>query len=395
MQTSLKSQVLSHPLFGLLFRSHFLLASIASIAGLTVWLAWLDGYLLVGNEGLSPLTWHTHEMLFGFAATVAIGFVLTAVQTWTGSPSITGKPCAILVLLWCCSRASIWINTDVSIVLAMIFQTFWWIGVIATFSHLVLSTKNRRNYGFIPILSLMGVFNIAILWLDITGEMQMSMHLAKTMVLLFTLLMTLVGGRIIPLFTANGTGSPPIAKWAHLDLAIITSTVFSIIFFCSSELMHSSQTLLGPLFCLTGILHIIRLARWRFFSTIRVPLLWSLHLSYGFMALGIFWMGLSYLVADVRFSDGLHLVTVGAIGLMIIAVMSRVALGHTGRPLKPNPLIAFAFSLMVIAAIARAVLPSFGEFMLSWHLSAALWVLAFLLFIYVYWPILSSPRHNI
>lgn len=382
------------PILGLLFRSHFLLASIASIMGLGIWIMWLNGYGFATQSGLSPIIWHTHEMLFGFAATVAVGFLLTAVQTWTGQASITGKPCLALILLWCGSRAAIWINTDISIYIAILLQCLWWAGVIGAFSRLVIGTHNRRNFGFIPILCLMGIFNIAILVLDMAGNPHLSMHLAKTMVLLFTLLMTIIGGRVIPMFTANGTQTPPIPKLNALDLALIISVVFSIAFFCFGELMHSSSTLLGPLLCLSGVLHMVRLSRWRSASTLKVPLLWSLHIAYGFMALGVFWMGVSFITDTVRFSDGLHLVTVGAIGLMIIAMMSRVSLGHTGRPLTPRPAITFAFLLMVFAAIARAALPALGQVSLSWHISATLWIAAFGLFIYVYWPILTSPRHN-
>ena len=142
----------------------------------------------------------------------------------------------------------------------------------------------------------------------------------------------------------------------------------------------------------SALLHLIRMSRWRSKATLKVSLLWSLHLAYFFMALGLLLLGSSYFNIGITFSAGLHLITVGAIGLMILAMMSRVSLGHTGRLLTTKPIINIAFMLMVFSAMSRVLLPLFNFTQAAWLLSAFLWCLAGLIFIYTYWPILTSAR---
>jgi uncharacterized protein involved in response to NO len=143
---------------------------------------------------------------------------------------------------------------------------------------------------------------------------------------------------------------------------------------------------------LAGCLHLIRMTTWSTFKTINVPLLWSLHASYAFMGCGLIVLGLSYYSNTLPFATALHLITIGGIGLMIISMMSRVSLGHTGRLLIVKPPVIFAFIMIICAALLRFTLSLTGYPLIAWIISALLWVIAFAIFFFAYWPVLSAPR---
>lgn len=382
------------PIFNLAFRSLFLLAALFSSLSLVIWIASLNGWSLLSSTGLSSLVWHTHEMLFAFAATVAVGFVLTAVQTWTGVSSVKGRPLAMLIALWLMTRLLIWLNTEASIYLAIVSSAIWWSLVIVQFSGIVFRANNQRNYLFIPILSVLACLNLTMLIADINGFSPLAMHLAKTAVLLFCLIMTLVGGRVIPFFTVRGANTPPAGNIALLEKLLMPLLALTVALYALSYLLEIT-VVVGAMLIIIGALQIIRLSLWHPFKTASVPLLWSLHISYLAMALGLIIMGVSYFTFSLTFSAGLHTITVGAMGLMILAMMSRVSLGHTGRKLELKKIITFAFVLMVLATLVRVLLPEFGLHLFGWTFSAILWCCAFSSFLWVYTPILFAPRADL
>ncbi len=377
-----------HTLWRLPFRSCFLLAAIASSASLLIWIALLNGWIQVSAGTLSPSLWHAHEMLFGFGATVVVGFILTAVQTWTGEKSMHGKPVILLTVLWLLSRTFIWLNQDLTIMLAAVSQACWWLLSIVWFARLVIRTANRRNYLFIPLLSVLASVNLIVLIASLLEHQDIALHLARSCVLLFTLVMGIVGGRVIPFFTVRGANTDPVTPALFVErlllpVAISGITVFIVGYFITLPFTPAA------LMISTGLLHLLRMTRWKGLKTISVPLLWSLHIAYGFMALGLITLGLSYLpVAILSFSNALHLITVGAMGLMILSMMSRVSLGHTGRPLVVKPVITFALLLMVVTTLIRVVLPQLGFPLAGWTISALLWAICGLAFVTIYTPIL-------
>ncbi len=383
----------NHPVFEFAFRAFFLLGSFTSIVALIVWLANLNGTFTFELSGLSPIVWHAHEMIFGFAATVAVGFILTAVQTWTGRPTVSQKPLALLILLWCITRVCFWLNTGDSIYLGIALQSLWWLSVIFFYSRIVLAAQNRRNYLFIPLLIVMASLNIGMLWLDMVNQAHSSLHLARTAVMLFTLLMTVVGGRVIPFFTVKGANTAAIVMPKVLEHLVLIAAILAVTVFFIGPNYISSDIFVGVMFS-AGLLHFIRMLFWRTSSTFKVPLLWSLHLSYLLMAVGVFLLGVSQLSAGVQVSSALHLITIGGIGLMITSMMSRVSLGHTGRMLQPKQVISWAFLMMFAAAIVRLVFPYYALVMEGWALSVLLWIAAQVIFLLVYIPILTSPRHQ-
>ena len=379
--------------FELAFRPYFLLASASSVIALSLWLLVLSGYVSFSTTGLSAVNWHIHEMLFGYGAAIAVGFILTAVQTWTGQASISGKPLAALVLVWCLIRLAIWLNTATTVQLAIGLQSLWWLSAIICYGRLVLVSKNKRNYLFVPLLTLLGSANVAMLWADISGNSDIALHIARSAVLLFTILMSIVGGRVIPFFTVRGANTAPITTKPLLEWGLLLSSIIAVASFISSRFVQLPYTP-GTLMILVASLHLMRLGFWRTAATFSVPLLWSLHIAYLLMAIGLLLLGVSYFTTAISFSAALHLITIGGLGLMTLAMMSRVSLGHTGRALDTRKIVNWAFISMIAAAISRAVLIYWLSPVTAWTLSALLWLVAMLIFLFVYWPILTSPRQQ-
>ncbi|MDO6765410.1 NnrS family protein [Agarivorans sp. 1_MG-2023] len=376
----------------LAFRPFFLLATLSSAISIGLWILLLNGNMLIGSQGLSPHVWHAHEMLIGFGTTVAVGFILTAVQTWTGQPSIKGKALAGLVLLWCLARIGFYINDANSAIAATALQGIWWLSVVVIYSKLVFKAQNRRNYIFIALLSVMTLINLGMLVADLNGNSALALHLSRTMVLLFTIMMALVGGRVIPFFTVRGAKTEAIECPAWVNQLVGPFAIATVLVFIS-DYFTATFGIVPIALMVLGLLHLLRLAYWRSIKTVKVPLLWSLHLSYLLMALGLILLGASYYLPQLTFSNALHLITIGAIGLMIFAMMSRVSLGHTGRTLVIKPVITLAFLLLMAATLFRTFM-AITDPLQAWNISAGLWISANVLFLVVYVPILSSKRQS-
>jgi uncharacterized protein involved in response to NO len=398
--SSALNYVAQHPVLDLPFRSYFLLSVACSMVALGIWAAYFNGYFTFAESGISPLTWHTHEMIFGFGATVAVGFILTAAQTWTGQASIKGLAVLAFVGLWLLVRVALLINSPSTIIVAIVLQSFWWLGSIVVFTRLVLKGNNRRNYLFIPLLSALMLLNIALLLLDFNGYHELTRHIARTSVLMFCLLMGILGGRVIPFFTVSGAKLDPIKTPNWLTTLLTITSILGVLAFFSSafiELPFSPAILMIA----AGLLHLIRQAYWRSFATRRVALLWSLHIAYFALGLGLILLGLSYFQTQsidyfnvsITFGDALHLITIAAMGLMIFAMMCRVSLGHTGRPLIPSKLVSWIFFLIIFSALTRAILPTItSQPLLAWNISALVWLIAGLFFLKVYLPILTAKK---
>ncbi|WP_426369954.1 NnrS family protein [Pseudocolwellia sp. HL-MZ7] len=398
-----KKTIFEHVIFDLPFRSYFLLAPAFAIICLTLWLAFLNGVFSFNTTGLTPVVWHLHEMIFGFSATIAVAFILTASQTWTGSRSLHGKALALLILVWLAVRIALIINTEYSVLTALVLQAIWWIAVIYIYTKQVISAQNKRNYLFIAILFLMALMNTLVLVTDISGNTHIALHLSRSMILIFVLLMSLIGGRVIPFFTVRGANTEAITTPNWLNISLIIVSLLSIVVFILSGFFD--LPIMPAIFMITAsILHFIRLLHWRTLNTLSVPLLWSLHTSYLFISLGLFMLGLSYYNIGISFSDALHLLTIGAMSLMILAMMSRVSLGHTNRALKVKNIISLSFIIMLIAALIRSFAPylpkelfqalHLNPTLFSWSLSAALWIVAMLIFLKTYWPILTTVKKH-
>lgn len=380
------------PVWELAFRPWFITATLSSVISMGLWLMYLHGQFTgLSSQGLTPVIWHIHEMLFGFGATIAVAFLLTAAQTWTNRRSINGLPLIVLTLIWLSVRGLLWSSNSNLLMLAVALQATWWLISIAYIANMVFRANSNRNYQFIPLLFTMMTLNICFLLADINGYTELALHLSRTMILLFGLLVGIIGGRVIPFFTGRGADNAHVKATPLLDKLLPIVTLLGVSVFFTGYFVNLPFTP-APLLILAGILHLLRLLNWDSIATLKVPLLWSLHASYLALALGLITLGLSYHIDFLRFADALHLITIGTIGAMILSMIARVSLGHTGRALKPHFSINIAFMLMLFGALARVILPLAQQPILAWDISALCWIIAFSLFIWHYTSILLSPK---
>lgn len=413
------------------FRPFFLLAGCWAVLAISVWLATLVG-IWHGNSLLPATLWHAHEMLFGFGALVAAGFLLTAAQNWTARPGLQGRLLLLSCVLWLSARLLALFATGAVGVWSLLgCQLGWWLCVVWALSRQLIPAQSRNNYVFLPLLTLMALLNITVLLLA-NGQPLLAGLLCQSMVLLFCLLMGIVGGRVIPFFTARTTSTQQ-ATTPRLDHVLFWLTCVGITVFISNSLLvvvaDSSHAMVlalrvtgATLLLCIGLLHLLRLGFWSNWQVLRHPLLWSLHGAYLAMALGVLLLGLLLLgnavvsamvAAKVLPSsallpnaltlqkDVLHLIAISAMAGMMLAMMARVSLGHTGRPLQAPRRMALAFAAVLSAGLLRSVAtvtPLWLPSQLSpttaqlWLTSGLLWLGAFALFVRCYWPVLTQAR---
>ncbi|WP_287147718.1 NnrS family protein [Aeromonas sp.] len=378
------------PLLRLGFRPFFLLGALFSAVAMLGWLAQLNGWILLPGVG-NPIWWHAHEMLFGFGAAIVAGFLLTAVQNWTAHPGIRGWPLALVVGLWAIPRCLLpWLGEGNP---ALMMMDLMWLPLCAWFlAKPIIVTRQWRNLFFVPLLVVLTLLNGASwLWHEewITIE-----RLLITTVLLFTTLIAVMGGRVIPFFTARGTDQEKAAPLPWLERTALASLWLILLAWLLLPAQWATSTYIVPLYIVAAGLHLWRQLRWHLPSTFSHPLLWSLHLAYLFIPLGLLALGAQAAGLTITLSTASHLLSAGCMGTMILGMMTRVSLGHSGRALQVGRRMRCAFALVIAAAVIRVVLPLLwpAYTLHGWNLSGLAWVGAYGLFVWVYAPILSSPR---
>ncbi|MDN3522986.1 NnrS family protein [Halomonas ramblicola] len=381
------------PVARLAFRPFFLLAALFGVASMGVWLAfWHGGILLRPQGGL--MFWHQHEMLFGFAAAVVAGFLLTAVQNWTGLPSLRGGPLLALVALWLAARILMAFPMGLPAWLPALVDLVFLPAVGVVMARRVIAARRWRNLIFLPALGLLTLANLAMHLGVIDGDAVLIRQAAYLAVLLITLLMVVVGGRVIAMFTANRLGlgrRAPIRALEFLSLGSVMAVVLAQLLVMLGVALPAGP--LAGLMALAALANAVRMARWHGLASWREPLLWGLHLSYASIPLGLAMWALALLGAW-RAELAVHALTVGGMGTMMLAMMSRVSLGHTGRPIRTLPGIGVALALMVAAALLRAPLLALVPQITHWtyNLGILFWCLAYGIFLVHYTGPLLSPR---
>lgn len=389
----------SMAVWDLAFRPFFILASLASVFSLILWLLYLNtGSVLSDQQLLSPLLWHIHEMFFAFTLTMAIGFILTAVQTWTGLRSLHGSSLVFLTAIWISIRILLLVNSDDVpglLLVVMVLQALWWLIVLRTFYRLLTTAGSKRNYIFLPLLTALMIMQLSFLYLSQTS-VELVIHLAHSAMLIFSIIVGLVAGRVIPMFTRNALvikyqqkiKATPLLDKALLAFSILGSINFLLSYFVVLPL-HPAWVLF-----LVGGLHLLRLIHWGSLYTLTNPLLWSLHFSYFCLASGLILIALSFFSEQIRIADAFHLITLGVFGGMILAMITRVSLGHTGRALQINPWLSLALFVIFIAASLRVILAILGQHLWAWNSSALLWIFSYSVFLIFFIPLLIKPRDS-
>lgn len=373
------------------FRPMFLAAGSWAIVAIAIWLAMFLGYIRLPIR-FDPLAWHIHEMLFGFVMAAVAGFLLTAIPNWTGRLPVRGRPLALLAGLWLLGRIVCLISADLPAWLVIVADLSFPIVLLAVSAREIITGRNWRN---LPMTAPLAVFVTADLLmhlesLDVPVPSGLGWRLGLAAPIL---LISVIGGRIIPSFTRNW-----LFKRNSAFLPAPHGTVDSV----AVGLLHAGLILWAvfPDFRVTGAvllaaaaLNAWRLARWAGVGTRTEPLLFVLHVGYAWVVVGTALLGLSILDTGVPVASAIHALTAGAIGTMILAVMPRVTLGHTGRDLTASRATVAIFVLITAAGITRVCA--------SWHtddmmillaLSAASWIAAFGLFEIAYGPMLLTRK---
>ena len=377
------------PLFRLGFRPFFLLGALFSCLAMLGWVGQLNNWFALPGIG-NPIWWHAHEMLFGFGAAIVAGFLLTAVQNWTAHPGVRSWPLALIVGLWVLPRCLLpWLGEGNLILMALDLA---WLPLCAWFlAKPVIMTRQWRNLFFVPLLLIMTLLNGASwLWRDEWSAVE---HLLITTVLLFTTLIAVMGGRVIPFFTARGTGQEKAPPSPWLERGALASLWLILLLWLLPDSWTNSLYMV-PLYIVAAGLHLGRQLRWRPGTTLAQPLLWSLHLAYLFIPLGLLALAAQAAGLPLSLSLASHLLSAGCMGTMILGMIARVSLGHSGRALHVGRRITLAFALVILSAFMRVLLPLYWPSLTltGWNLSGWSWIAAYGLFVWVYTPILTRPR---
>jgi uncharacterized protein involved in response to NO len=377
----------------LAFRPFFLLGAVFSIIALVLWGASLHGWLSHAYRGYSQL-WHGHEMLFGFVAAILVGFLLTAVQNWTGLRSAHGNRLLLLILLWLGGRLAVWFAAEMPWWLVIVLDSSFLLYAAWLLGSLLIKKQQKRNYFAVLAILLLTADNVVFHLGVAAGHLQTATYALHSVILLITLLMTVIGGRVIPMFTGNTTQIPPRKRIQWLDKSGLALLWAMVVIFLFQLQFYLAESLLAVIFVFAAVLIAARCALWRPMSTWPHPLLWSLHLSYWFIPLGLLLIACHYAGMAISLSTALHALTVGAMGGLILSMMSRVSLGHSGRPIVPAPAIRLALALVLFSALSRVgiILIEPALSIWAWWLSIGLWVIAYGLFLFRYTGILTSPR---
>lgn len=396
------------------FRPFFLGAGVWACLAVPLWIAVLSGVLAL-PDAIDPLAWHRHELVFGYGGAVVAGFVFTAIPNWTGRLPLAGAPLGAFALLWLAGRVLLltgtpplpWIAAGVDAAFLILLALF-----------IIREVVPARNWRNLPIGALVGLLALA----NGLGHLEMTGVAAdrglgwRLGVAVLVGLISLIGGRIVPSFTTNWLrrqgDSRPARPFDRYDRLVLAATMAALACWAFDVAGAASGGSPGPgltgtgltgpaltsamvagLFVTVGLAHLVRLARWRGWRTGGEALVLILHLGYAWIPVGFILLGIATLGRGDLTTAALHAWTAGAIGTMTLAVMTRAALGHSGRALTAGPAVRASYALVLLAAALRVAAPMLPlPYLTALQLSAAAWSLGFGLFVITYAPIFLRPR---
>lgn len=377
------------PLLRLGFRPFFLGAAAFAVLAVALWAASYLGWLHFLPRG-GALAWHLHEMPFGFACAVIAGFLLTAVQNWTDSPGLRGAPLGALFGLWLAARVA-WLWPGLPWPLLAVLELAFLPAVAARLGWQLGRAGQRRNYPLVGLLALLTAADALAVYALHGHDFALLRQAVWAALWLIGAVIALIGGRVIPLFTTNGLRLPAAAPVASSEPWFALGGFALLAALAAAGMGLAPDVRLAPLLLALALLHGWRTVRWYRPGIWRVPLLWSLHLAYAWLVVALLGLAAWHAGAPIAGSAALHAFTIGTVGGLILAMMARVSLGHTGRPLAPPRPMAIAFAAVALAALARVGLASVAP-RLGVALAAAAWCAAFGVFLVRYAPMLWRAR---
>ncbi|WP_406644784.1 NnrS family protein [Aliisedimentitalea scapharcae] len=377
------------------FRVFFLAAGIYGIFTGLVWTLWLGGVIDTPSQAFAPHLWHAHEMIFGYATAAIGGFFLTAVPNWTNAPGARQGYIAVVSGLWFAGRLAVWYSAALP-PLAVAGLDLIFVPILAAkILSQLLKRPKPQNMMFMIFLALLWVSNLMVHleWIGVTDDTAYAGMRGGVIVLCS--LIAILGGRVTPAFTRNAMkrDGVPEARWPRSVPVIERATIVLAILLPVLVLAQVPGVFSGAIAIVFGVVQLIRLSKWGGGWCLKQPILLALHMGLAMLALGLILWGLAGLQIGDEIA-ALHVLGIGCVGGMTLAVMSRAGLGHSGRPLiAPTP-IALGYFVIALAAAMRWVGPMLSDslFLPSMMITGFLWVLAFALYVVAMWPALTQPR---
>ena len=379
------------PILALGFRPFYLLAAIFAAAALPIWIGTFFGIIPVSGY-LTGIAWHSNEMVFGFATAVMAGFLLTAVRNWTGLGTPEGGALAVLVLLWILGRVLMLTGpAGLAAAVDLLFLPALAIAVAIPIAR----SRNTRNFKVIAVLvafmianagfhlAQLGVFSVDIGRLSVIAALD-----------IVVILMAIIAGRVIPAFTANALPGVHPRNIYGVEVVALGSLILILVAEVASYWYLIPALIWFGLFITAFVAHATRLLLWCPFQTRHNALLLMLPVAYAWIPLALLLRAISVMPVGVSVTTAFHALTIGAMASLMMAMMTRSALGHTGRPLKAGRTEIGAYLLLQAAAVTR-ILPGFlwpQSYRAIFIVSATLWSLAFVVFLCGYWTALTRER---
>lgn len=375
------------------FRPFFLATGVYAIVIIGFWLgAWLGGWPL--PDSMAPMQWHSHEMLFGMVAAAIAGFLLTAMCNWTGAALLSGPGLMALFALWLAGRLAMWLAAWMPGWLVAAVDLSFLLAVALYAWRVIHGAGNRRNLPIVALVGLLWLANLVFHLGIVQGEPELTRRAEWGTMMLVVLLMVVIGGRITPAFTRNwmnrhGLDAGRVRSWQPVEAASMLLTLLLLLLVVAG----ASAKLSGTIALLAGLANAMRLYGWSGWHARRDPLVWILHLGYVWIPLGLILMGLTPWLDAVTPSAWLHALGTGAMGVLIVGVMTRVCLGHTGRALTvPASMVPAYWLILAAAAIRVATALDWLPYRPALIAAGLAWMMAFVIFVVTYWPIVSQPR---
>jgi uncharacterized protein involved in response to NO len=374
------------------FRPFFLAAGLYAVIAVGAW-AWI---LVAGRAPfgeLPPHLWHGHEMLFGFIGAAIAGFLLTAVPSWTGSRGFAGAPLVLLSALWLAGRVA-FASAAVLPWPAVAAAELAFLPLLAFLIGRSLVQERNRNFPMLVIVAVLWGIDGWFLWALAAADYLQAGLALRTGIGVLLLLVTVIGGRIVPAFTANALRARGIAAEITTRKPVEVATIGSMALAVVVDALAPGQQAAGIVALIAALAQAVRLAGWRSLRTFDDPIVWVLHAAYAWLPLGLALKAVHLLAGAPWAAQWLHALTIGVAAMMIMAVMTRASLGHTGRPLVVARSIAVAYALLLGAALVRVFGPALlpASYLATVETAALLWIAAFAIYVAVYAPILTRER---
>lgn len=379
-------KLFEHPFLGRGFRPFFFLGALYSVISLALWGGFYAGYIVPPYFMIDAASWHAHEMIYGFSMAIVAGFLLTAVANWTGGAPARQMHLAGLCLLWLLGRGVMHFDFGLPAWAIIAVESAFIPALALSLAIPLIRSWNKRNFIFLTLLSVLFACD---LWFLLTINMA-ALHAALMMILI---MISLIGGRIIPAFTVAALRRKGIETYQTPQIKMDVAALVSLVAVALCLVFAKGTPILGIAAGVSCLIHGLRMRHYHTLKTFDDPLVWILHAGYCWLVVGLGLLALTGFGA-LGVAAVIHALTAGAIGSMILGMICRVTLGHTGRDLKLGALTTLSFFAIQVTAIARVFGPIFmPDHMNEWVIgSAALWSLCFAAYLWVYTPMLFTAR---